>query len=320
MIRTAMRKTCSLLPLTLLAAAACNSTPGSTQSAPPQTATAGTTATTDPTTAKAPPAPDPETHAKLVAALQNAARTPEEKARDKFRHPIETLEFFGLKDTMNVVEISPGGGWYSVLLGPVLLEKGHWSATTSDPNGPADKESTKRAIKYRDRLGANPALFGPHPDLRVVSMPDSFNLGPDGSADMVVTFRNIHNYLGEEGADGGANDSEFNILVTAIMKVLKPGGILGIEEHRAKKGADWKEAAKTGYTPTEWLKGALAKAGFQFVAESEINANPSDTKDYDEGVWALPPSFARKGDKDHDKLAAIGESDRMTLTFRKPAK
>jgi predicted methyltransferase len=137
-------------------------------------------------------------------------------------------------------------------------------------------------------------------------------LGPDGSADMVVTFRNVHGWLRDDG-------KPFDAVLAAAFKVLKPGGVLGIEEHRAKAGADWHDAPKTGYTPVDYVKDAAKRAGFVFVDESEVNANPKDTKDYPGGVWALPPTFDNK-EADHDKYAAIGESDRMTLRFAKPAK
>jgi predicted methyltransferase len=278
--------------------------------APPGPVPPPTTATPPSGTAWTPRITDAETTAKIKAALADATRPPVESARDVYRHPLETLTFFGLKDTMTVVELSAGGGWYSAVLAPVLKDKGHWVGTNGDPHGPPDKESTKNAIAFMERLEKNPQVFGQNPTVFVMKAPDTIQLGPDGSADMVVTFRNVHGWTRDDG-------KPFDAVLAAAFKVLKPGGVLGIVEHRAAAGADWHDSSKTGYVPVQYVKDAAARAGFVFVDESEVNANPKDTKDYPNGVWALPPTYENK-DVDHDKYAAIGESDRMTLRFARP--
>jgi predicted methyltransferase len=296
-------KTRTLLPtLALLSLAACTH-------APPGPVAKLTTAA--PLAAWAPPKTDDATLAKLKGAVADPSRPAAESARDVYRHPVETLAFFGLRDTMTVVELAPGGGWYSAVLAPVLKDKGHWVVTNGDPHGDPEKESTKNAIAFLERLQKSPQVFGANPEVHVMKAPDTIDLGAPGSADMVVTFRNVHGWLRDDG-------KPFDAVLAAAFKVLKPGGVLGIEEHRATAGADWHDAPKTGYVPVDYVKDAAKRAGFAFVDESEVNANPKDTKDYPGGVWALPPTFTNK-DADHDKYAAIGESDRMTLRFAKPA-
>jgi predicted methyltransferase len=241
----------------------------------------------------------------LAAAVANPARTDAERARDTYRHPAETLAFFGLKPDMHVVELVPGGGWYTAILAPYLHDKGALAITSADPNGPPDGEGTKQAQAMATRLKSSPVFD----KVTTVRMDDhEIQLGPDGSADMVVTFRNIHNWI-----PGGTAPSVF----AAIAKVLKPGGVLGVEDHRAVKDLTNKEVDDTGYVSEAQVIALAKAAGLELEERSEINANPKDTKDHPHGVWSLPPTYAGK-DVDHDKFAAIGESDRMTLRFRKP--
>ena len=283
----------SLLPL----AAAC----ASQQSPPP--ATAGETAA-----APLPPPPPAEdaTTTKLKAALAGAHRTEKNRARDVYRHPVETLAFFGLRDNMTVVELWPGGGWFTEVLAPVLKDRGKLVITSFDPNGPPESYNTKRAKEVAELLQANKPIFG-DVGVAVVAPPDKIELGPDGSADMVVTFRNLHNWL-------SAKPPIADKIMAAAFKVLKPGGVLGLTEHRAKPGQE----LKSGYVPEEEAIRLAEAAGFKLVEKSEINANPKDTKDYPDGVWTLPPTLRLK-EKDREKYRAIGESDRMTLKFIKPA-
>ena len=241
----------------------------------------------------------------LTTVLTASTRTDAERARDKYRHPAETLSFFGLKPDMHVVELVPGGGWYTAILAPYLHDKGALAITMGDPNGAPDNEGTKQAQAMQQRLAGNPSFD------KVTTVrwdPQNLNLGPDGSADMVVTFRNIHNWV-----PGGTAPNVF----TAIAKVLKPGGVLGVEDHRASKDLTTKEIDDSGYVSEAQVIALAKAAGLELDGRSEVNANPKDTKDYPKGVWTLPPTFANK-DVDHDKYAAIGESDRMTLRFRKP--
>jgi predicted methyltransferase len=250
---------------------------------------------------------DPNTDAKLRSAIASSDRPADEVARDQYRHPRDTLEFFGLRDDMTVVELWPGGGWYTALLAPLLAEKGKLVVTNMDPSGPADDHSAEMARQYAARLAAKPNVFG-KVEVRVLHPPSDVTLGPDGSADAVLTFRNFHNWVGAGIADK---------VLAAAFRVLKPGGILGVEEHRAKADADPTKAGDTGYVPEAFVIDLAQKAGFKLEDRSEINANPKDTKDWPKGVWTLPPVL-RLGDQDRAKYEAIGESDRMTLRFRKP--
>jgi predicted methyltransferase len=251
----------------------------------------------------------PPVDAKIRASLAGAQRTEAERARDVYRHPRETLEVFGLRDDMNVIEIAPGGGWYTAVLAPVLAERGKLTVTTGDPNGPPDSESTRDATALLARFTNDPTSFGRVSTI-IVKWKEDASLGPDGSADMVLTFRNAHNWLGA---------SMFDKVLAATLKVLKPGGVLGLTDHRANPGGptDPKTIDDTGYVPEAFVIQKIEAAGFKLAAKSEINANPKDTKDYPKGVWTLPPTYELK-DKDRAKYAAIGESDRMTLKFVKP--
>jgi predicted methyltransferase len=248
--------------------------------------------------------------AKIRASLAGPQRLDAEKARDVSRHPRETLEFFGLRDEMNVVELNAGEGWYTAVLAPVLAEHGKLTVTTSDPNGSPDNESTQYAKKLYDRFAKDPATFGKVSPIVVKWKGDAVSLGPDGSADMVLTFRNAHNWLGA---------GLFDKVLAATFKVLKPGGVLGITDHRANAGGptDAKTIDDTGYVPEAFVIQQVEAAGFKLAGKSEINANPKDTKDYPKGVWTLPPTYELK-DVDRAKYQAIGESDRMTLRFVKP--
>ena len=253
---------------------------------------------------------DPATVAALRAALDGAHRSPENKARDSQRHPLETLLFFGLRPDMTVIELWPGGGgWFTEVLAPVLRERGKLISTNFDTTGPADSYGVKSGKKYQEKLASNPAVYD---KVGVVTIkdPKALNLGQDGTVDLVVTFRNTHGWV-EDGNEASVYGAAF--------KALKSGGVLGVEQHRAKPGPvdDVKKQAATGYLPEDWVISRVESFGFKFAGKSEINANPKDTKDYDKGVWALPPSL-ENGEKDKAKYQAIGESDRMTLKFVKP--
>ncbi|MEZ0311233.1 MAG: class I SAM-dependent methyltransferase [Myxococcota bacterium] len=245
---------------------------------------------------------DPETVAKIERVLAESHRTDEERARDMYRHPAQTLAFFGLHDNMTVVELFPGRGWFTAVLAPVLADKGRLVLPIADPNGPEDGEGVKYAKALTARMAAAPDKFS-KAQTRIQPM-DAWDLGPAGSADMVVTFRSLHNL----------KPAELEHLLEAVHTVLKPGGVLGVEDHRANPGADPAKGGDTGYVPEEWVIKTIEAKGFTLDAKSEINANPKDTKDYPEGVWTLPPTLALK-EQDRDKYVAIGESDRMTLRF-----
>ena len=246
------------------------------------------------------------TDQEIRTALAGAQRTDHERARDAARHPLETLAFFGLRSNDTVVELWPGGGYYTAILAPVLAEHGKLVVTHFDPGGDPKSEDTQDARGILDRLAKDPGVFGKVVPQQITMRELSF--GPNGSADMVVTFRNIHNWI-----EAGYADDVF----AAAARVLKPGGVLGVEEHRGKPGMTTQQIKDTGYVPEDLVVDLAGRAGFKLAGRSEVNANPKDTKDYKDGVWSLPPTLAEK-DVNRDKYLAIGESDRMTLRFVKP--
>jgi predicted methyltransferase len=264
-----------------------------------------------PTTTDAPTAAaaDPATDAKITQALAGPQRTDKERARDVYRHPRETLETFGLKDDMTVIELSPGGGWYTAVLAPVLRDRGKLVVAGGDPNGDPKSEITQNAQALLARFHASPQVFDKVESV-VLPRKGPIVLGPPESASMVLTFRNFHNWVGSDWMDR---------TLAASFAVLKHGGVLGLTDHRANPGAptDPKTVDATGYVPEDFVVKTIEAAGFRLAGKSEVNANPKDTKDYPKGVWTLPPSY-ELGDADHAKYAAIGESDRMTLKFVKP--
>lgn len=260
--------------------------------------------------AKAVASADPTTGDALRTALAGAHRSPENTARDRYRHPYETLLFFGLRQDMTVVELWPGGGgWFTEVLAPVLREKGKLIETNFDTSGPADAYQTRNGKKFLDKLAANPAIYD-KVEVVTVKDPAALQLAPDGTVDLVVTFRNTHGWV-EDGID--------DKIYGSVFKALKSGGVLGVEQHRAKAGVtgEPKEIAKSGYLPEAWVISRIESFGFKLADKSEVNANPRDTKDYAKGVWTLPPAF-ELGETEKAKYAAIGESDRMTLKFVKP--
>jgi predicted methyltransferase len=244
----------------------------------------------------------------IKAAATAKTRKPENAARDKYRHPVETLDFFGFKPTMTVLEYSPGEGWYTELLAPALAKKGKLLATTMDPNGPADERSTFSGQRFRAFLDTSPELYGKVETVMVA--PKMQDVGHENQVDMVLVMRAVH---------GMVNSKTFDGWLATFNKSLKNGGVLGIEEHRAPEGSDPEAMAKKGYVPEKYVIEKVEAAGFKLAGKSEINANKADTKDYPDGVWDLPPTL-RKGDTDKEKYLAIGESDRMTLKFTKVAK
>ncbi|MEO7935734.1 MAG: methyltransferase [Dokdonella sp.] len=240
----------------------------------------------------------------MDSVLAGSWRSDSNKARDTYRHPAATLEFFGIKPNQTIIEITPGGGWYTEILAPLLSKDGHYIAAI--PTDASSEYNARNNAKFRDMLAADADHYGAAKTVEFD--PKAPNFGPDGSADAVLTFRNVHNWVG--GDTAAAMFKSFNA-------VLKPGGVLGVVDHRAADGADPATLAKSGYLTTDSVIKLATDAGFTLVAQSEINANPQDTKDYEKGVWTLPPSLANK-EVDRDKYLAIGESDRMTLKFVKP--
>ena len=237
----------------------------------------------------------------LRLAVAAPTRTAANVARDQYRHPVETLAFLGVRPSDTVVEIWPGGGWYSEILAPYLAQGGGTYIGAASERG---------LTGLRKLVAAQPAAFA---GVRTATFPvldaGGTPVAP-GSADVVLTFRNVHNWM--------MGDKPFERQAFAQMyAMLKPGGTLGVVEHRLPENADAAREKSSGYVKTSTVRRLAEEAGFRLVASSEINANPRDTADYPEGVWTLPPNFALK-DKDRARYAAIGESDRMTLKFVKP--
>ena len=231
----------------------------------------------------------------LKAAVAADHRRVGNVARDAWRHPYETLSFFGIKPTDTVVELVPGGGWYTEILAPYLREQGQLYA--------ADGGSARFKAKM-DSMG----VYGKVKITAFDPAKGVFDIAPPGSADAVLTFRNVHNWM-----NGGTAQAVFD----AAFKALKPGGVLGVEEHRLPASRTQDPKAPTGYVQEATVIKFAEAAGFKLAGRSEINANPKDMADHPDGVWTLPPTYALK-DKDRTKYQAIGESDRMTLKFTKP--
>lgn len=238
-------------------------------------------------------------------AVATSTRTPANVARDKYRHPVETLTFFGVKPGQTVVEIWPGGGWYTEILAPLTAAKGTLYAGVSPwPDG----GKAVQALQAK-----NPAIFG-HVKLAAFPWSEGQPKVPNGSADIVLTFRNVHNWRMGYQRQGQDYSAE---AFAQMFAMLKPGGVLGIEDHRLPESASAEREKSSGYIKVSTVRRLAEQAGFKFVAASEVNANPRDTADWKDGVWTLPPSYRLK-DVDRAKFEAIGESDRMTLKFRKP--
>jgi predicted methyltransferase len=237
----------------------------------------------------------------LSAAVAGPTRSSAAIARDKVRHPVEELTFFGLTPKMSVVELWPGGGYWTDILAPYLAPGGHYTIAFP-PSGNAEDDTQSARLKGRlgKQLSANikESLLGA----------GHFEIAPPGSADLVLTFRNLHNWM----EDGYADQA-----LAACFTALKPGGILGIEEHRGRNDVPQDPKAKNGYVRQDYAIALAKKAGFVLLDSSEINANPRDTKDWVDGVWTLPPTLSQ-GDKDRAKYVAIGEADNFVLKFQKP--
>jgi len=239
-----------------------------------------------------------------ASVLAGSWREPANSARDGYRHPQQTLAFFGLGARQTVIEITPGGGWYSELLAPLLKDHGQYIAAVQAPSSSAYARTAEENLK--NKFAADPTRYA---KAAVVEFdPKAPVFGKPASADAVLTFRNVHNWVA-----AGTAPATFS----AFYSVLKPGGVLGVEDHRAKDGADLEAIKDSGYLTTAQVVKLATDAGFKLAGHSEVNANPKDTKDYAAGVWTLPPTL-KLGEQDKAKYVAIGESDRMTLRFVKP--
>ncbi len=244
---------------------------------------------------------------KIESATYGSHRSPENKARDKYRHPIGTLSFFGLSDDMTVLEIWPGSGWYTEILAPVLRDNGKLIVASYDPNLPDQPDYRYQLHKeLMGKLTGNPQVFD---QVKAIawSDPETQSLNAAGQVDMVLTFRSIH---------GWVNNGQAKAVFEDFHEVLKPGGRLGIVQHRAPAGADPRASAEMGYVHEATVIELAAGTGFSLVSKSEVNANPADDHDHPEGVWTLPPTL-RLGERNREQYLRIGESDRMTLLFVK---
>jgi predicted methyltransferase len=244
---------------------------------------------------------------RLQAAIAGTHRSAAHRARDGARHPYEMLRFFGLAPTQQVVELSPGGGWFTEILAPYLRGQGRLYAAHESANDASDYRRRSR-LAFDAKLARDPALYD---QVQVGLMPRTprfADIAPPGGADLVLTFRNVHNWI-----EAGHLDATLQ----AAFAVLKPGGVLGVEEHRAPPGKSTEWIAKNGYVTEALMEARAAAAGFRLDARSEVNANPLDTKDHPHGVWSLPPTL-RGGDVDRARFVAIGESDRFTHRYVKP--
>ena len=253
------------------------------------------------------PRPAGAADASLQHAIDGSWRSAAHKARDRYRHPLQTLEFFGLRPDMTVIEVAPGGGWYTEILAPALHDRGHLieAAAPTDAGGSFMR---RMATAFQKKLASNPAVYG---NVKTIAFapPDQVNLGPADSADMVLTFRNLHDWLND-------NPATLAAVFRAAYEVLKPGGVFGVTEHRARPYENAVEASHSLHRiPEDYVIELGLKTGFQLAGASEINANPKD--DETVNVHRLPPDLSGPAGE-HAKMRAIGESDRMTLKFVKP--
>ena len=235
----------------------------------------------------------------LKGAIASEDRTPKNVVRDVYRHPYETLDFFGIKQDMTVIELSPGGGWYTEILANYIHYPGTLIAAHFNPD--AGGYYKRGRANFEKKMNSNP-MYG-----RVEIVNIDSTLAEPNSVDAVLTFRNLHNWLGPL----------LDTIFSNSYKALKPGGIFGVVEHRADEGTTLETMKKSGYVTEKHAIEMAKKHGFELVSKSEVNSNPKDIKNYPKGVWTLPPNLRMK-DVDRQKYLEIGESDRMTLLFRKP--
>jgi predicted methyltransferase len=253
---------------------------------------------------------DAATAAALDAAIAGTHRSEENRARDAFRHPRETLAFFGFRSDMTVVEIWPGAGWYTEILAPALKDRGKLYAAHYGLN-PRYGYQRRYFGEFLGKLGAGPDIYR---DVIVTNLdvPYEIRIAPPGSADMVLTFRNAHNWV-----NPGYGEHTGAVTFKVMFDVLKPGGVLGVVDHRWPDPATEDPEAANGYVSEDRVIALAEAAGFELAARSDMNRNPRDSHDHPRGVWTLPPTLAL-GEEDRDRYLAIGESDRMTLKFVKP--
>lgn len=244
--------------------------------------------------------------ADLAKAIAGKHRSENFVARDAARKPQQVLEFIGIKPNMTVLEINPGGGYWTEILGPYLKDKGTYYTTVSPAS--AGERAVQAANSWKSRLEANKEVYG---NVKTAEFGRGVtDIVPEGSVDMVLTFRNLHNWMGAGFADEA---------LATFYKALKPGGVLGITDHRAREDLPLDERARSGYVRESYAIELAEKVGFKFVGKSDALYNPKDTRDHAGGVWTLPPTL-RLGEQDREKYLAIGEADNFLLKFEKPKK
>jgi len=242
----------------------------------------------------------------LQSLVAGDHRSADNIARNASRHPVETLQFFGLEADTTVIEILPSTGWYTEIIAPYVRDQGKYYAAHFSPNAARAFMPRIRGI-FEEKISNDPENYG-RITVRSLNPPHEVIIAPPASADMALTFRNVHNWI------MAGQEHEF---FAAFFAALKPGGTLGVVEHRARPDASMEVMETTGYVTEAYVKEVAAAAGFEFVESSEINANAKDDTDHPEGVWSLPPTY-RMGEANRADFTAIGESDRMTLKFIKP--
>ena len=251
--------------------------------------------------------PDEKVSEQMSTILAGTHRSDENKARDKYRHPAETLTFFSVTPDATVVEVWPGKGWYTEILAPYLRDEGRYIAAGFDPD--SDIEFIRMAAgKYQAKLDSNPELYG-KVETAVLMPPNQLDFVPADSVDVVLTFRSVHNWMPRNTQ---------KLMLGAMYAALKPGGVLGVVEHRGDPAIPQDPKASTGYVNQDYVIELAESVGFVLNGSSEVNANPADTKNHPEGVWTLPPTLRLK-EQGKETWLAIGESDRLTLRFIKPA-
>lgn len=244
----------------------------------------------------------------LKAAIAGAHRTPAYAARDVWRHPYETLSLFGIRPDQTVIELVPGGGWYTEILAPYLRDKGRLILAADDPES-TQAYARRSAERLKAKLAAQPQVYD-KVELAVFAPPAKLQYASPASADLVLTFRNVHNWA----ADG---EAETLAVFKSVFASLKPGGVFGVIDHRLPAARIQDPKVGSGYVHEAYVQRLAESAGFRLESKSELNANPKDMADHENGVWALPPTYANK-DKDRARYEAIGESDRLTMKFVKP--
>lgn len=262
--------------------------------------------------ATAPAAAADAVRSALQKAIDSPARTPEHVARDRYRHPLQTLEFFGMRPDMTVVEVLPGGGWYTEILAPFLHDDGHLVEAAPSLSSP-NPFFRRMAGKYQAKLEGDPAVYG-RVTMQPFEPPSYLPLGAPESADMIVTFRNLHDLV-YANVHGGVSDEIALRFFRSAYLALKPGGILGVVAHRAPADMPVGDSFKLGRLPQAYVLSLAERAGFRVAGTSEVNANPADPGKIP--VWYLPPSLSQ-GEEDRARYEAIGEGDNMTLRFEKP--